>query len=129
MKRVNKFSALLLLVVFSLMGCGTTKSADAPAPTDQNCTAAEGEGTFSSIQKNILGPRCLSCHPDQINGNGGFGADTYSDVVTVVKAGNATGSTLYKMVTVGGMPQEGGSLSTQEVADICSWIQAGAPNN
>lgn len=102
--------------------------------------------TFSSIQDNILTPKCvnLGCHPPAGPMSLQKGV-AYGNLVNQPSAygmprvdpGNAENSALYLKVIgdprVGGpsarMPLGGPPLSQEEINVIKQWIDQGAPNN
>lgn len=93
----------------------------APPPT------ATVEPKYSVLAAQVFGPRCATCHAGRT-----YKLDTYSSVFSTVIAGNADGSLLYQVVTVGktgGKMPQGGALSAAQIQAIKDWINAGAPNN
>jgi predicted CxxxxCH...CXXCH cytochrome family protein len=90
-------------------------------------TAATFTQVFAILQANCSG---TSCHNPGSQQGVSFANITsaYSAVSKRVTAGNATGSTFYKLVNGGGMPP-GGKLSATDLATLASWINAGAMNN
>lgn len=90
---------------------------------------AAAAAKFSQVLADILQPKCVSCHGN--GGSGGVSLNTYAGVAKVVKAGNATGSQLY--ISVSGaapsMPLGGTPLTTAQLQELASWINAGALNN
>lgn len=90
---------------------------------------------FSTEVQGILSAHCNfeGCH----GGGGGGEAGallTYNDVMNQVNAGDAHGSTLYKVITKRGfgqrMPPSGyAEVSAENVKLIYWWIEQGAKNN
>lgn len=90
---------------------------------------APESGTFQSISKKILVPKCLSCH-NLDNAQKGVRFDTYVATMQTVVAGSPSTSPIYTEVSSGQMPQSPNpKLSDAEISEISSWIQSGALNN
>lgn len=140
MRRIqNKWLFWLMLSLVSLAAC----QRDQPVGPD---TGVPLEAKFSSIQENILTPKCVNrgCHPpagpmslekgqaynNLVNQASGYGMPR-------VDPSNADNSALYLKVKgdarVGGvqnrMPLGFPALSSEEIQVIRDWINAGAPNN
>ena len=96
-------------------------------------------GTYSSIYRNIIGPKCAVCHanPGRTPPRGGtLDFSSYDKMIAsgVVNKGNASGSLFYQAVTrTPGMqffmPQGGQPLTAPEQQAIMSWINNQAPND
>lgn len=88
------------------------------------------KATFSYIHRNILVPKCLSCHRP-----GGWRPQTdYSNYSTTtstgkVTAGDAQASQLYTQCASQVMPLNDWSLNTSQLNAIRDWINAGALEN
>ncbi len=88
------------------------------------------EATFSSINRYILGPKCVKCHsPSGIRPREDY--SSYSSTIATggVNRGNANGSRLYLTCLDGGMPDDSAPLNTNQLNALRDWINAGAPNN
>jgi hypothetical protein len=84
--------------------------------------------TFTSINDNILRPKCLSCH-SSTNMSGGLSFSTYSSAKNAVQPGNPGASSMYTAISSGIMPRGGSMLSSAEISAVQTWIQNGALNN
>ena len=125
--------ALALCASFHL-NCGSGSS-DVGDNDQAGAGTRPGEGapggvtpTFSQINSAIIQPRCTTCHNDT-NLSGGVSYATYAGVLSRVTPGNPEGSLLYQRVADSSMPQTGGPLSGDELAQIRAWISAGAKND
>ena len=137
----------LAAAVASLVACGgTVRSPTEPAPVAPGAQAF----TFTQIQNGIFTPSCAKagCHASS-SASGGLvlaAGLAYGDIVgrsaqeepqlDYVRPGNPEASYLLKKVrgdpdiTGGHMPLDGPPfLSSQQIAGLAAWIQAGAPNN
>jgi len=101
-----------------------TTPAPIPTPTPTPTPTAP---TFSQVNKDILVPRCVSCHSSR-NAAGGVDVSSYSAVMDSVTPSKPNSSALYKSVKSGGMPP-GKSLSSAQIQEIYDWIAAGAQDN
>lgn len=137
-----------LAAVASLMGCGGSVR----SPTEPAGGGGPGAQalTFNQIQTGIFTPSCAKagCHASS-SASGGLvlaAGQAYADVVgqpaqeepqlDYVRPGNPEASYLLKKVrgdpdiTGGHMPLDGPPfLSSQQIAGLAAWIQAGAPRN
>jgi mono/diheme cytochrome c family protein len=91
-----------------------------PPPVNQPLTA-----TFSSIQRNILQPKCLGCH----GAAGGFSYADYPSTMRSVVAGNPTTSKFYQSILNNQMPKNNQALTAAEKMAVLDWINQGAQNN
>lgn len=99
---------------------GVTTAPPPPIPLAAN---------YQSIFKNILEPKCVSCHNANL-AEAGIRYDTYAQTILTVDKTTPTQSLLYTVVLSGEMPLAPlQPLSNQEVAIILKWIQDGALNN
>ena len=80
---------------------------------------AAPEPTYTWINKNIIQPKCASCHD----------FSTYESLIEDVLPGRADQSPLYTETKNGSMPMGGEPLTEDELDAIQQWIQDGAPNN
>ena len=111
--------------IYSWIAEGINKDTSVAPPT----TSTTLEAKYNSIFKNILQPRCLSCH-NSTTGSGGISFSNYNSTMNVVNKGNASTSSLYTSVaTRKTMPRGGVLLSSKETQAIMDWINAGALNN
>jgi len=111
--------------IYNWIAEGINKDTSVNPPPASNVLEAK----YSSIFKNILQPRCLSCH-NSSNAAGGISLSTYNSTINIVNKGNAGTSALYTSVaTRKTMPKGGVLLSSKETQAIMDWINAGAANN
>jgi hypothetical protein len=80
---------------------------------------------FSSINANIIQPKCMPCHADRRGSN----FSSHSGVLERVTAGDPTRSRFYTSVEDGSMPIDRPMLSDDELLAIYQWIRNGAPND
>ena len=95
--------------------------------------------SYSNDVQRIISSHCSfsGCHGGGQGGHGGeFSLASYDDVMRYVKAGNAHGSELYKIITNKGlvveerMPPSGyEQVSPEDVKLLYWWIEQGAKNN
>ena len=113
-------SGLLLSLLISLgvilESCGRPgDGSDVPMPT------------YSWINKNVIQPKCLSCH---ITGAASYGIDlsSYSKMMATgsVVARNPLQSRFYTQALAGAMPKGGPVLNEAVVQTIYDWINSGA---
>lgn len=95
-------------MVLALPGCGSRELKVAVPPT------------YSSIQKIVIGPKCLQCHTSLA---------TYSGVMRIVDPGNPGSSPFYESIQSGEMPQRSPKLSSVELQAVRTWISNGAQND
>lgn len=129
-----------------LVGAGLFVACDhqMPMAQQQQPPPAGLQATLSSIQTNILTPKCANagCHPGGGAPMSLRAGDSFGTLVGVnsaygrprVAAGNANNSALYLKVigniNVGArMPTIGAALSQAETDTIKAWINRGALNN
>lgn len=95
-------------------------------------TSAALSATFTSINLNILVPKCLSCH-STANPAGGVSYSSYGATTAANNFNSATPaqSRLYLSTLGAGasMPIGGTKLTAGESAILLNWLNAGAPNN
>jgi mono/diheme cytochrome c family protein len=86
--------------------------------------------TFSSINANILKPKCVACH-NAVQAQGGIRLDSYTEVIKYVNApAQADTSALYTSVLLGQMPlPPQAALSDSEIVTILNWIKNQALDN
>jgi hypothetical protein len=89
--------------------------------------------TFTQIYTQILVVYCAGsqCHDPGSASGVAFSTQSsaYTSVSKYVTAGNGTGSSLYKTLSSGAMPQGKPKLSAANLALVQAWIDAGALNN
>ncbi len=81
---------------------------------------------FSSVNLNIIQPKCLPCHT-QTGGAPSF--TTYLEISRRIKPYQANSSSFYTTVESGSMPIGRPMLSDDEILAIYQWIQNGALND
>ncbi len=137
MKNFYKISSFVLMsFVLFMFACEHEQGAGPPGGGLQ--------ATFSSIQDNILTPKCVNagCHPGQLAPMSLRAGVAYNALVNVQSAfaiprvdpANANNSALYLKVigdnSVGArMPLTRNALSSEETNAIRDWINNGAQNN
>lgn len=112
-------------VIAEWINAGARAPAGALPPTPAPIPLA---ATYRSIQANILGPKCVSCH-GAVQARAGVRLDSYAAVLRTVSVGNPNNSELFESVDDGDMPQGGPRLSNAELNAISQWIANGALNN
>ncbi|NDC90107.1 MAG: hypothetical protein EB075_15135 [Bacteroidetes bacterium] len=126
---------LLVLAVLVLVSCSKK------LPTQSDDTPPDATITYSGTIQPIFNARCVSCHSASVP-QSGVNLATYAatmasrgtqyDALTVLP-NNADDSALYdKLLSsprFGSRMPQGGSLTSQQIANIRAWINAGAPNN
>jgi hypothetical protein len=89
--------------------------------------------TFTQIYTQILVVYCAGsqCHDPGSASGVAFSTQSsaYTSVSKYVTAGNGAGSSLYKTLSSGAMPQGKPKLSAANLALVQAWIDAGALNN
>ena len=119
---MNRFDRPLLMAgawAGLLAGCSYDQKAQVYSST------ASVTPHFSSINSNIIQPKCMPCHA----GRRGSDFSSYNGVLNRVKIGNPDGSRLYTDVRDGSMPINKPQLTDDEILAIYQWIQNGAPND
>ena len=133
-------------------GSSNGSTSDSNDSSDASTTSTSGTTTptLSSLQTNIFTPRCSGCHsgsgsslPGAMDLSAGstFGATVSQPAITGtgltrIAPNDPAGSLLYRKIAgtqTGGeggrMPQSGCCLTTQQIADVEAWINAGAQDN
>src|SRR6185437_3966516 len=107
-------------------GKGGTTGTGGSTGTGGAAGAGGATATFTQVYA-VLMANCSgsSCHSPGNQGNVSFASQSsaYSAVKSRVTAGNATGSSFYKLVNGGGMPP-GGGLTGTNLTTIANWINA-----
>ena len=95
--------------------------------------APAGAATFTQIYQTILTTMCAGsqCHSPGRQAGVSFASQSsaYSSVKSRVVAGDAEASSLYALLNAGVMPPVGNNLSSDQLAQLASWIDAGAAND
>lgn len=114
---------------------GVNPGAAVPTTTTTTLPGASGgngstpQPTFAWIEKNILGPKCVSCHSSSY-AKAGYAFDTYKNVMKSVNTSKPTSSKLYRITQSGQMPpRPRPQLNSDELRLLQQWIEAGAQNN
>lgn len=126
----------ILLGMIVLASC----SKKLPTQPDDN-TPPDSNVTYSATIQPIFNARCVSCHSASTPLSG-VNLATYAATMAsrgtqynalIVLPNNADDSALYdKLLSsprFGSRMPQGGSLTSQQIANIRAWISAGAPNN
>jgi hypothetical protein len=92
-----------------------------------NCTLPATVSFSQHISPILLNNGCLGCHSGGFP-SGNFRLNTYSEVKAKVTDGRLVGA-INHLPGFSPMPQGGNKLSSCEIDQITSWIQAGAPDN
>ena len=120
---------LTSLCFFLIVGAGCSPQHD-PGPQGQGAFG-KLEAQFPSINANILGPKCASCHSGAKVPHGiyldGYKAMMESNVFPpLIVPFEPEKSSLYKSILSGSMPKNAPKLSNTEITMIYDWIKAGA---
>lgn len=87
------------------------------------------QATFASIEKNILGPKCVVCHSAS-RPTKGYAYDSYKAVLKSVNTAKPSSSKLYRITQQGVMPpRPRAQLNSDELRLVLQWIESGAQNN
>lgn len=118
-------SAFLLLTAF-LLAFVSSCTTDPDLSTVPDISYSRDVSRIMSSHCNFRG-----CHG---GGEGEFSLETYNDLMAHVKAGDARGSSLYRVITRRGfeerMPPSGYTeVRNEDVKLIYLWIEQGAKNN
>lgn len=93
--------------------------------TDDDPGAPTVAKTFTEINTSIIQPKCAICH----NAMATIPLIDYTSIMNLVWINNPAASLLWESPDDGRMPSSGPLLSQQELDDIASWINDGAPDN
>lgn len=127
-----------LLVVMSML---IAVSCSKKMPTQTDDTPPDAVVTFSGTIQPIFTARCVSCHSASVPQSGVNLSSHASTMASrgslynalIVNPGNGAQSALYDKLLAnprfGSRMPQGGSLTSQQIANIRAWIDAGAPNN
>ena len=110
--------------------------AQATPPSDGSSSVESGAlaPTFASIQKNILQPKCNTCHAGARPAHG-LDFSSYGGLVhsashpDLVVPGQPERSGLIEALRHGNMPMNADPLSEDEISAISTWIANGAAEN
>ena len=115
---------IFLMVCLLLASCSyrNVKDNDFSSNITQGVNGLEAGSDvyFVAIQKNILQPRCISCHSDSGGNQGGVNLENYDDVIKHLNGINQR--TLLEKNMPPGRP-----LSSNELSYLGNWIAKGAP--
>jgi mono/diheme cytochrome c family protein len=130
---MNRYA--LALVVLAFVSCSKKM------PTQTDDTPPDATVTFSATIQPMFNARCVSCHSASAPLSG-VNLTSYAATMAsrgslynalIVVAGNADQSALYdKLLSsprFGSRMPQGGSLTSQQIANVRAWINAGALNN
>jgi len=131
--KINRFFNFLfpITVVVGLMfiGCTKGKTAEPIVPCDPN------KVYFARDIQPLLNANCAmgGCH-DAATARDGVNLSSYEGVMKIVKAGNASASKLYEVITETKEsdrmpPAPAAALTAAQIALINTWITEGAKNN
>ena len=81
---------------------------------------------FSSINAEIIQPKCMPCHNSSMEKTD---FSTYAGVLRHAIPHSPSSSAFYNQVEAGSMPIDRAMLSDDEILAIYQWIQNGAPND
>lgn len=100
----------------------------APAGAKKEEVKPESSLTFADIEP-ILKASCSGCH-NSGNPKSGLAVDSYAGVMKKVTAGDASSSSLYRVISGPrpSMPKGGAPLPKESVEKIQGWINGGAKN-
>lgn len=125
----------LLLSLLVLASCSKKM------PTQTDDTPPDTTVTYSGTIQPIFNARCVSCHSASVP-QSGVNLATYAATrasrgtqynALIVLPNNADDSALYDKLLAsprfGSRMPQGGALTTQQIANIRAWINAGAPEN
>ena len=126
---------ILLICLLVLASCSKKM------PTQADTTPPDATVTFSATIQPMFNARCVSCHSASVP-QSGVNLSSYAATMAsrgslynalIVVAGNAEQSALYdKLLSsprFGSRMPQGGSLTSQQIANVRAWINAGALNN
>jgi len=147
---------MMAVTALVALGCGSTDppnptppssystaggdTRDAGADLDGSAmSAADGAGaadpsgsgaTFTNLYTTIFSMSCAgaNCHDPGTRGGMSFHTHEsgYASAHAMVRPGDATSSRLYQVLASGKMPKDASPLSPAQLAQIASWINAGA---
>ena len=123
---MKKTFIFIFILLFSCKDFGNPLS-----PDDEGENSISG--SYSEDIQTIFTLNCTSCHHDHSNPSGGLNLTSYDDVMNSgsVVSGDLDASDLYDRITrlesVPGIMPPSGSLSSEEVELIETWINQGTP--
>jgi hypothetical protein len=101
---------------------------NAGARNTSNCTACDSSTfTYNARIQPLMNTWCVGCHSSS-NKNGNVDLSNYEGVAVTAANGRLLGSIRHDQGFVA-MPQNGGSLSSCDVAAITKWVSKGYANN
>ncbi len=98
-----------------------------PKPIDNGISCDTSTATFSVKIYPLIQSKCNSCHSTAIS-SGGVSLEGYNNVLSAQQNGSLMG-TINHSNGYNAMPQGAGKLSDCEIANLNTWIHAGALNN
>jgi uncharacterized membrane protein len=131
-----------LVLTALALGCGSGTERPPPGALDDDSaglSALCADASFSEVVHPTLQRYCLQCHSNTWAG-ADFSVQSWSSIVVdggisgdVVIPGDCGGSRLYQRVTgqtASPMPPVGyGSITDEEAACLCLWIESGCPDD
>ena len=153
MKGIYVLSGVLFIMVTVLFGCqheiqfpkNTAKTVDSTVvapplnpppslpPPITGSTCSPDTVYFTNTILPLLTSYCAmtGCHNGISGGDAGdYTLNTYSGIMKIVSAGNASNSKLVSVINSGSMPPRSHTaISASQLADITAWINQGASNN
>jgi predicted CxxxxCH...CXXCH cytochrome family protein len=114
-------------------GGAGTRATGGNAGTGGTGGAGGSAATFTQIYQTILTVTCTrsQCHSPgkQAGVNFASQSSAYTSLKSRVEPGDAEASSFYALLNAGVMPPTGNNLTSAQLAEIASWIDAGATNN
>jgi len=133
-----KFTPFLIAVgIFTLVACAQTPE---PEATPESGGGTQATNTFSANVQPILTKNCISCHSGEKPAEG-LNLESYDGLAKGIHdgrepafvAGKSSESMVVKVLTADGAkqmpPDKKDALSSEDVATIAAWIDAGAKND
>jgi hypothetical protein len=115
--------------VLFLAACGKDNKDNQTQPT-----VTPLQANFQSLNANVIGPKCLSCHGETAPIKDKHGNEirlgSYDHLLKYISPGNPDASKLFKDIKTGDMPRpKGNPLPASTVELFQTWIQNGAKQN
>jgi len=132
MKKLTSYKPLFIIfTLFLLSGCDSFESQSGAVSNPSEDSIDPALVTFTSLNQEVFGPNCSSCHTGQ-NSIGGIGLSTFQEIISsgAVVSGNPQLSSFYTEVSTNQMPPPPLSpLSAEVIERIRVWILEGALEN